>query len=125
MFCPHCGTPNADNNYKCVKCAKVIQPVRVETVQESIGNSAAVRMMLPIGRSGLAIAAGYFGLFALLVVPAPIALILGLLAIRDIKAHPHKLGMGRAIFGAAIGAIGTAILAWVAFELSTDALNRR
>lgn len=54
-------------------------------------------MLLPVGRSGLAIAAGYAGLFALLVFPAPLALVLGLLAVRDLRLHPKKHGMGRAI----------------------------
>ena len=115
MFCPYCGTPNADNNYRCVKCAKVIQAAPVQTVRESLGDDRMTRMLLPVGRSGLAIAAGYFGLFAFLILPAPIALILGILAIRDIKAHPEKHGMGRAVFGTLIGALGTLALVWLVY----------
>jgi hypothetical protein len=62
-------------------------------------------MLLPVGRSFWAIAAGYAGLFAVLFVPAPIALILGIIAIYDIKRHPDRHGMGRAIFGLVMGAI--------------------
>lgn len=125
MFCPHCGTPNADNNYRCVKCAREIQPVRIENVRDAIGDSPVTRMLLPVGRSGLAIAAGYFGLFALMILPAPVALILGILAIRDLKAHPHKRGMGRAVFGLITGALGTMLLVWVGFELGWESLNPR
>jgi hypothetical protein len=78
-----------------------------------LGDDAAMRFLLPVGRSGWAIAAGYLGLFGVLVVPAPFALIAGILAIRDIKAHPEKHGMGRAIFGLVIGILGTGILALV------------
>jgi hypothetical protein len=70
-----------------------------------------MRMLLPVGRSGWAIAAGYAGLFAFAIFPAPLAIILGLIAIRDIKKHPEKHGMGRAIFGLLAGCLGTAVLA--------------
>jgi len=56
-------------------------------------------MLLPVGRSGFAIAAGYLGLFAVIFFPAPLALLFGILAYRDIKRNPKKSGMGRAIFG--------------------------
>lgn len=64
-------------------------------------------MMLPVGRSVWAIAAGYLGLFSLILFPAPLALVCGIVAIRDIKRHPHLHGMGRAIFGIVMGAFGT------------------
>lgn len=114
MFCRHCGTPNDDNNYRCVKCGQIIQPVPPPVVTSELGDTAAVRMLLPVGRSGLAIAAGYAGLFALLIFPAPIALLLGILAVRDIRKNPKKHGMGRAVFGIVIGALGTAVLAFLA-----------
>jgi predicted acyltransferase len=69
-----------------------------------------MRALLPVGRSGWAIAAGYLGLFSFLVVPAPLALLTGLLAVRDIKRHPEKHGMGRAGFGIVIGILGTGLL---------------
>jgi len=65
------------------------------------------RLLLPVGRSFWAIAAGYAGLFAVLFFPAPIALILGIIAIYDIKRHPKRHGMGRAIFGLVMGALFT------------------
>lgn len=73
-------------------------------------------MMLPVGRSGLAIAAGYLGLFAILLLPAPFALITGLLAVRDLRRNPHQHGMGRAVFGIVTGAVFT--LALVALLLA-------
>jgi len=109
MFCPRCGASNDDNNFRCVQCQSVLQSERKVTVIDG-GNSAGMRMLLPVGRSGLAIAAGYAGLFALLVLPAPIALVLGVLAVRDIKQNPHKHGMGRAIFGIVAGTVGTLLL---------------
>ena len=75
-----------------------------------LGADPVMRALLPVGRSGWAIAAGYLGLFAFLVVPAPLALLTGLLAVRDIKKHPEKHGMGRAGFGIIIGTLGTGLL---------------
>jgi hypothetical protein len=80
----------------------------------SIGDSAGMRMLLPVGRSGWAIAAGYLGLFGLIILPAPLALIVSIIAIIDIqkskKTAKRKRGMGRAIFGLIIGIIGSFIL---------------
>ena len=39
--------------------------------------------------------------------PGPLALVLGILALRDLKLHPHKRGMGRALTGIVLGALGT------------------
>jgi hypothetical protein len=75
-----------------------------------VEDSALLRMVLPVGRSWLAIAAGYLGLFALVLIPAPLALIVGVLAILDLRAHPEKHGMGRAIFGVVAGLLGTIAL---------------
>ena len=58
---------------------------------------SSLRFILPVGRSGYAIAAGYLGLFSLIVFPAPLALLFGILAVGDIRRHPKKLGMGRAV----------------------------
>ena len=69
-----------------------------------------MRILLPVGRSGYAIAAGYLGLLSPLFVFAPLALLFGLLAIRDIKRNPKKGGMGRAIFGTVMGAIFTLLV---------------
>lgn len=75
-----------------------------------LGDDAGVRMLLPVGRSGWAIAAGYLGLFAVLCIPAPLALIAGIIAVIDIKKNPKKHGMGRAIFGIVMGGIFTVLL---------------
>ncbi len=84
-------------------------------VKPTAGDDFGTRMLLPVGRSGWAIAAGYFGLFSLIILPAPIALILSIVAIWDIRKHrnaPHpKHGMGRAIFGLVMGLLGTGVIA--------------
>lgn len=89
----------------------------------NLGDSAGMRLLLPVGRSGWAIAAGYLGLFGLLIVPAPLALIVSLIAIRDIqrskKTATRKHGMGRAVFGLLVGVLGTAVLIWLLILLGS------
>lgn len=53
-------------------------------------------------------------MFSLIVLPAPISLLVSIIAIRDIRkskgsAHP-KHGMGRAIFGLIMGILGTTLI---------------
>lgn len=73
----------------------------------------SLRFILPVGRSGYAIAAGYLGLFSLIVFPAPFALLFGILAVGDIRQHPKKLGMGRAVFGIIAGSLGSVALLFI------------
>ena len=64
-------------------------------------------MLMPVGRSGWAIAAGYAGLFCFVGIGAPFAIVFGLLAVRDIRRSrgtgEPKYGMGRALFGLICG----------------------
>jgi sugar phosphate permease len=71
-------------------------------------------MLLPVGRSGWAIAAGYLGLISVLLLPGPLAVICGILAIVHMKKNPELHGMGRAIFGLVMGGLGTLVLMIVA-----------
>ena len=118
--CPHCGVQtNVPDQYAgqsgpCARCGGMITIPRLPGGPwgpPGPGDDPLVRMLLPVGRSGWAIAAGYAGLFALLIFPAPLALILAAVAIYDLKKHPEKHGMGRAIFGLVMGLLGTAVLA--------------
>ena len=67
----------------------------------------AMGLLIPINTSALAIAAGYMGLFAVLCLPAPIALLLGILALANLKKNPKLRGKGRAIFAIVMGVIFT------------------
>jgi hypothetical protein len=82
-----------------------------------LGDDPAIRMLLPVGRSGWAIAAGYLGLVSVLCIPAPFALLAGILAIREMRRDPKKHGMGRAVFGIVMGGIGTVMLLIMAASL--------
>jgi len=115
--CPYCGNQTlVDDQYvgqtgPCARCGKTVTVLLPgNTPFEPLGQNAAIRMLIPVGRSGWAIAAGYFGLFSILFFPAPLALILAIVAILDIKRHPEKHGMGRAIFGLVMGGLFSLLL---------------
>jgi hypothetical protein len=86
-----------------------------------IGDDVGMRMLMPVGRSGWAIAAGYLGLFALVLIPAPLALIVSIVAILDIRKSRGtakvKYGMGRAVFGLVMGITGTILLGIITFGI--------
>jgi hypothetical protein len=119
MFCPKCGAPNDNKNVRCVKCGNALQAVRIVT-RDRDDHSAGMRMLMPVGRSGWAIAAGYAGLFGLTVILAPIALVLGIVAMFDLKRNPKKHGWGRAVFGTVIGVLGTGLLIFVLISLAAE-----
>ena len=73
-------------------------------------SDAAMRMLLPVDRSGYAIAAGYLGLVSILLVFAPFELIFGILGIRDVRNNSEKNGMVSAVFGIVMGAIFSILL---------------
>ena len=99
MYCKECGKQINENAVVCVNCG----------VSTGAGEpSAFIRMLLPVARSPYAIASGYLGLLSVLfIIPAILAIIFGILAIRDIKLNKNKHGMGRAIFGITIGSFFT------------------
>lgn len=79
------------------------------------------RIVLPVGRTGLSIVAGYAGLCSILLFPAPVALGLGIAALAELKRRPEKYGRGRAIFAIIAGGLGSVLLAlvlWTAFRSS-------
>jgi len=109
--CPDCAEEVAPNDEFCSYCDADLAARRSRSRSRErasdIGDDAAMRMVLPVGRSGWAIAAGYLGLFSLICFPAPFALVVGIIAFLDIKKNPDKHGMGRAIFGIVMGVLGS------------------
>jgi hypothetical protein len=67
----------------------------------------SMEALLPVNRTGLSIAAGYLGLFSILLVFAPFAVILGVVALIDLTRKPDVGGRGRAWFAVVAGTFGT------------------
>lgn len=88
-----------------------------------LGDDPGIRMLLPVGRSGWAIASGYLGLISVLCIPAPFALLTGILAVREIARNPKKHGLGRAIFGMAMGGVFSLLLLIFLIALAAGAIK--
>ncbi|MCH2600869.1 MAG: DUF4190 domain-containing protein [Pirellulales bacterium] len=116
--CRECGVLISKTDGICDKCGAAIDNPYATPVTDIVDHDAGskvkpdlgMRILMPVGRSGYAIASGYFGLISVLILPGPLALLFGILAIRDIKRHSHKTGMGRAIFGIVFGGVATLVL---------------
>lgn len=93
-------------------------PVSAMEPPKPVEADAGMRLLIPVGRSGWAIAAGYLGLFSLAVFPAPIAVIVSIIAIADLRRSKRegkkKYGMGRAVFGLVAGLLGTFMILYIA-----------
>jgi hypothetical protein len=100
--------------------APISYAVPIQPSSGDIGQDAGIRMLLPVGRSGWAIAAGYLGLFSVLLIPAPFALITGIIAIVRIRRDPNLHGMGRAIFGVVMGGVFSVFLVIMLAAMATN-----
>lgn len=68
--------------------------------------SRNLQMLVPVGRTPWALAAGYLGLFCLcLTITAPLAVFCGVMGLKAIKKDPKLLGAGRCWFGIVMGSI--------------------
>jgi hypothetical protein len=90
------------------------QTAQFQRASSSLGDDAGMRLLLPVGRSGWAIAAGYLGLVGWLIFPlAPFALITAELGRREIADDSHRHGMGRVALGYIGGTIGMVVMVFV------------
>ncbi len=64
-----------------------------------------MKYLIPVNPSAWALISGYLGLFSVLLIFAPFALVTGIFGLRDIKANPNKSGIGRAWFGIIMGTV--------------------
>lgn len=130
MLCPRCQQKIPDFSTACGLCGAtfggpppVIQnpysPPYGYAPPQSLGDDAALRMLLPVGRSVWAIIAGYLGLFSLFFCfLGPFAVLAGIGAIIDLQRNPKLHGMPRAIFGIVLGILSSAALVFVIVMLA-------
>jgi len=111
--CPNCKAQNAYDSFYCTACGALI---RTPTAPGIGDVEKSLRFILPIGRSWLAIVAGYLGLFSLLPGFGLLAILFGVLALHDLRKHPEKFGSGRAIFAIVMGVLCTVF--WIALAIS-------
>lgn len=86
--------------------------------QPYLPGPAAPAWLLPDHVAPLAIAAGYAGLLCFVILPGPVAFVLGVLALRDLQAHPSRRGKVRAVFGLVMGFLATLVIIAVALLIA-------
>jgi hypothetical protein len=114
MFCPHCGTPSDENNYKCLKCAGILHPTAPIQVQtdNTMGGFIPYKNMCGL----LAYYFGVFSLIPFLGIPLAIAaIVLGVIGLRHAAAHPEARGKAHAWTGIILG--GFMSLAYIVFVI--------
>jgi hypothetical protein len=108
--CPFCAETIQAAAVVCRHCQSDLRPGSAPAAAPDIGQDAGMRLLLPVGRSGWAIAAGYLGLFSFLVIFAPIGLVVSIVAALHLKKHPELHGWGRTIFGLIASGLMTVVL---------------
>jgi hypothetical protein len=76
-----------------------------------------MELLVPQNTSALSIVAGYVGLISVLCIPAPLAIILGILALRQFNKNPELHGRYRAIFALVMGVICSLPLPFALYAL--------
>ena len=93
-------------------------PASISRTQD---NDASMRLLLPVGRSVWAVAAGYLALGSLLPIIGILfglaAVVTGIVAQRAIRRDSQLHGMGRVIFAYIVGGLG--ILGWGAMLINS------
>jgi len=112
-FCRHCGAQLSPVAAVCLGCGAAASTPRQQ-------DNSGLKWLIPVGRSGWAIAASYLCLFSILLIPAPIALVVSIIAIIHIQKSKTRetplLGMGRSIFALVVSAIFTLLLIAIKFS---------
>jgi uncharacterized RDD family membrane protein YckC len=71
--------------------------------------------LVPAPRASWAVAARYLGLLSPVILPAPAAIVCGIMGLRQIRRNPELRGRGSAIFGIVAGTMMLAFLLWAFF----------
>lgn len=110
MFCQNCGTKVDENAAFCAKCGCLLKGGDV------MEHENLIHLLVPVDTSLYCIISGYLGLFAVLGIFAPLAVIFGILGLRESKKKKLH-GALRAYFALSSGLIFLALYAILFFNI--------
>lgn len=143
MVCSSCGIENQRDASFCYRCGAQLQAVGPQQSwapgqqphyyypgypyqaarPQGLSDDPTMRALLPVGRTGLSIAAGWIGFFSLIIWPLGlIAVVISFAALNELNKRPDMLGKGRALFGLVAGLIGIGLFILVIVTIFTDSL---
>jgi hypothetical protein len=109
MFCQNCGTANADDGRFCIHCGVPLAPAGHPTADQQ-----AMASSIPQESSGKALASLICGVFFFVFPSAIAAIVLGHLALAEIRKSAGRLGgQGIAVAGLVLGYLGVAVIPFV------------
>jgi hypothetical protein len=123
LYCTQCGSEIPDQAAFCSSCGQS------QWAGDNHGPSRSeqsLKWLVPINVSPYAVVSCYSGLFGflfcILVVPSLLAIVMGVLALSDLKKNPHLSGKGRAWFGLVTGSLSLviALIILISWGLSPD-----
>lgn len=105
-FCPSCGSQHDGTRRFCVSCGQQLTPVPFAQPLPPSGSNVndVVATIIPY-RNIPALIAYYCGVFAVLGLPAPVAVILGIWGLRRVAENPQAKGKVHAWIGIILGAL--------------------
>src|SRR5262249_53592077 len=111
---PSCKATNGAGAKFCESCGRLLPLPSPGAKKQELESLALV---VPVNTSVWAIAAGYLGLFAVLLIFAPPALFCGIMAVLSLRRNKGMRGHVRAWLGIAMGLLGTVGLGLVVWAL--------
>ncbi len=105
--CKFCGEEILSVAIKCKHCKSVLDEFDRNNTSDNDLTNSFLRFLVPVGRSGFSITAGYLGLFFFIPFAGLFAIIFGFLGINARKLDKNKKGLGRAYFGIIMGVLSS------------------
>jgi len=117
MYCTSCGSQIDTDAKHCASCGAALEqtppPTDGSGARSGSGLEHELRYVIPVNTPIAALAAGYLGLLSVLLIPAPLAIITGVIGLVQISRRDNARGHARCWFGIAAGLLFSALFAYI------------